>query len=355
MKAVNNLKAVSKILFILLLLLALIVGSIFSYLILAGYYLNLEVEVPEKNTISVLSAGLDTQNTQEFNITILNPTYSPSEATIKEIWVATEDNEIHQVTDTDPELPITLDKGKEKAFNCNWNWADYTSQTLKIIVLVEAGSGAVYEVETAAVGLEISSTVFNPEYSEHFNVSIKNAAGSSSDYNVTKITVTMENGTEFQVRQITPSIPKLLEAGTTTKFMCEWDWTQYRGMNVTVNAFTSEGYAFHRETTTPKKAQLTITDPVFATANMTCFNITVSNSEHSIDVANLTTVEVVFSNYTSLEVNVEAPPALPHTLQIGDSVTLKCLWDWTNSRQESIAIKVTTPEGYIGYLSHTTP
>ena len=354
MKAVNNVKAVSKILFILLLLLALIVGSIFSYLILAGYYLNLEVEVPEKNTISVVSAGLDTQNTNEFDITVLNPSYSPSEATIKEIWVATADNTIHQVTDTDPELPITLDKGEQKAFNCNWDWGDYTSQTLKIIVLVEDGSGAVYEVATAAVGLEIKTPVFNPEYSEHFNVSITNGAGSTGDLNVTKITVTMENGTEFQVRDITPSIPRLLEVDTTTKFMCEWDWTQYRGMNATVNVFTSEGYAFHREATTPKKAQLTITDPVFATTNTTFFNITVSNSEHSIDVANITTVEVIFSNYTSLEVAVEAPE-LPHTIPIGESVTLKVLWDWSNNRQEAVAILVKTSEGYLGYLSHTTP
>ncbi len=355
MKVAKNLKAISKILFILLLLLALIIGSIFSYLILAGYYLNLRIEVPEKNTISVISTGLDTQNTEAFNITILNPTYSPAEATIKEIWVATADNTVHQVTDIDPQLPYTLGKGEEETYNCDWDWGDYTSQILKIIVLVEDGSGAVYEIGTAMVGLEVTSTVFNSEYSEHFNVSIRNAAGSTSDFNVTKITVTMENGTEFQVRQITPSIPKLLEIGTTTTFKCEWDWTTYRGMNVTVNAFTSEGYAFHRTTTTPKKAQLTITDPVFDTTNMTYFNITVFNSEYSIDVANLTTVELVFSNYTSLELSVEAPPDLPYTIPIGESVTLKCLWDWSNSRQETVGIYVKTPEGYLGYLSHTTP
>jgi hypothetical protein len=354
-KVAKNLKAISKILFTLLLLLALIIGSIFSYLILAGYYMNLRIEVPEKNTISVVDAGLDMQNTESFNITVLNPTYSPTEATIKEIWVATADDTVHQVEDIDPQLPYTLGKGDKKTYNCDWDWGSYTTQNLKILVLVEDGSGAVYEIETATVGLEITSAVFNPEYSEHFNVSIRNAAGSTSDFNVTKITATLEDGTEIQVHEITPSIPKLLEVGTTTTFTCSWDWTTYRGMNVTVNAFTSEGYAFHRTTTTPKKAQLSITDPVFDTTNMTHFNITVTNSEYSIDVANLTTVEIVFSNYTSIEASVEAPPALPYTLEIGDSVTLKVLWDWTNSRQETVGIYVTTPEGYIGYLQQTTP
>ena len=355
MKVTKNLKAISKILFILLLLLALIIGSIFSYLILAGYYLNLGVEVPEKNTISIVDANLDTQNTEVFNITVLNPTYSPSKATIKEIWVATADNTTHQVTDIDPQLPYELGKGETKAFNCNWDWGSYTSQALKIMILVEDGSGAVYEVETAEVGLEITSAVFNPEYSDYFNLSIRNAAGSPSDFNITKITVTMENGTEFQVHETTPSIPGLVEIGTTTTFMCSWDWTTYREMNVTINAFTSEGYAFHRTATTPKKAQLTITDPVFDTTNMTSFNITVTNSEYSIDVANLTTIEVVFSNYTSLEVPVEEPPALPYVIQIGDSVTLKCILDWSGLSEETIGIYVTTPEGYIGYLQYTTP
>jgi len=351
-KAAKNLKAISKLLFILLILLALIIGSIFSYLILAGYYLNLGIEVPEKNTISIIDANLDTQNTEAFNISILNPTYSPSEATIKEIWVATADNQTHQVTATDPQLPYKLDKGQQIIFNCDWSWADYTNQALKIIVLIEDGSGAVYEVETAEVGLSVTSAIFDPTDSEHFNVTIRNAAGSTSDIKVTKITVTMENGTEFQVRDITPSIPMLLQVDTTTTFTCAWDWTNYRGLNATVNVFTSEGYAFHRTTTTPKAAQLSITDPVFSTSNMTYFNITVTNSEYSIVDANLTVVELFFQNYTSLEVSV---PGLPYTLPIGDTVTLQCLWDWSGDQEETVAIYVSTPEGYLGSTQETLP
>ncbi len=352
MKPAKNLKAISRILFILLILLALIIGSIFSYLILAGYYMNLGVEVPEKTTISIIDANLDTANTEAFSVTVLNPTYSPTEATIKEIWVATADNQTHQVTDIDPQLPHELDKGQETTFNCDWSWADYTSQTLKIIVLVEDGSGAVYEVETAATGLGITATVFDPADSQHFNVTIKNAAGSASDLSVTKITVTMENGTEYQIRDITPSIPVLIQVGTSTQFMCGWDWTNYRGLNVTVNVFTSEGYAFHRTSTTPKAAQLLVTDPVFSTANMTYFNITVTNSEYSIVDANLTVVELFFANYTSIEASV---PDLPYLLPIGDTVTLQCLWDWSGDQEETVGIYVTTPEGYLGYAAAEIP
>ena len=90
MKIARNVKAISKILYILLLVLAMVVGSIFSYMVLAGYYLGLENNIPENPTIAVIDVGLDVQNAETFNITILNPTYSPSEALISEAYVITE-------------------------------------------------------------------------------------------------------------------------------------------------------------------------------------------------------------------------------------------------------------------------
>ena len=355
MKITRNVKAISKLLFILLLLLAMIIGSILSYLWVIGYYINLDIRVPENTTLSIIDVSLNMQNTETFNITLLNPTYSPTEAKITEISVATQDNKVHKILNVDPQLPYELDKGQEETFNCIWNWGDFTSETLKVIVLVEDGSGAVYEIETASVELKITSAVFTTDDTQHFDVTINNPEASASDLNVTKITVTMENGTVFQVREITPSIPKMLLIGTSTKFTCSWNWTYYRGMNATINVYTSEGYAFHRTETTPKPAQLSITDAVFDTSNMTFFNITVKNSENSIVSANLTLVEILFSNGTTLEVPVESPPDLPYTLPIGDTVTLKCLWDWVDNREETIAIMVKTPEGYLGYLQQTIP
>lgn len=253
MKISRNVNAISKILLILLLLLAMIIGSIFSYLLLAGYYINLGIEVPENTTISVIDVKLDIQNAETFNITILNPTYSPKEAKITEILVATQDK-VHKILNVNPQLPYELGKGQEEPFKCDWNWGDYIGETLKVIVVVEDGSGAVYELETTSVGLEITSAVFTTADTQHFNVTIKNPEYSTLDLNVTKITVTMENGTDFNVREIRPSIPKMLLKNTSYRFTCSWDWTNYRGKNATINVFTSQGYAFHRTQTTPKPA-----------------------------------------------------------------------------------------------------
>ena len=355
MKLAQDISAISKLLLILLLLLAMIIGSIFSYLLLAGYYLNLDIRVPENTTLSIVDVSLNMQNAETFNITIINPTYSPTEAKITEISVATEDNEIHTIMTVNPELPYELDKGQEETFVCHWNWGDYAGETLKVIIIVEDGSGAVYEIETASVGLEISSAIFTTTDTQHFNVTIKNPAASASDLDVTKITVTMENGTDVNIRETTPSIPKTLLTNTSTTFVCSWNWKYYRGMNATINVYTSQGYEFHRTETTPKPAQLSITDAVFDSSALSSFSITVKNSENSIVAANLTLVEIMFEDYTTEEVSVESPPDLPYTLPIGDTVTLKCLWDWSDHRGETVGIYVKTPEGYLGYLQQALP
>jgi hypothetical protein len=142
---------------------------------------------------------------------------------------------------------------------------------------------------------------------------------------------------------------------TYNTFKCSWDWTDYRGKNITITVYTSQGYAYHLTKTTPKPALLSITDAVFDTSNMTIFNITVENSENSIVSANLTLVEILFTNGTIHEVSVESPSELPYKLPIGDTVTLKCLWDWADNREETIAITVKTPEGYLGYIQQTIP
>ena len=355
MKAAHDTKAITKILFILILLLVTLISSIFTYLLVAGYYINLGIEIPENPTISIIDISLDIQNTETFSFTVLNPTYSPTEARITEIFVATEDDRTHKISSVNPQLPTSLDKGQRETFNCFWNWGDYTNEILKVIVVLEDGSGAVYKIETVTSVLEITSVAFSPANTQQFDVIIRNPESSNLDLNVTKITVTMENGTVFDVRQITPSIPKLLTIGTYNTFTCAWDWTQYRGMNATVTAYTSQGYAFHRIETTPNPALLTITNDRFTASDMTSFNITVKNSENSIVPANITTVEIFLNDGTTQEILVESPPDLPYILQIGDSVTLKCQFDWSQRRTETIAIIVRTPEGYLGYLQKTLP
>jgi hypothetical protein len=346
-KIAKNVKAISRLLFILLLLLAIIVGAIFSYIITVGYYLNLEIKVPQNPTLSIVDVAFDPEDIETFNITILNPTYSPTTATITEISIATQNNIIQTIPTTNPQLPLNLPKGQEETFICQWNWEDFAGEDIKVIALVEGGSGAAYELVISPVGLTITTMGFDPADTTHFNMTVRNLPESIIDLNLTRITVTTDDGTVSEINEITPILPYLLPQDSFNAFTVTWDWTNYRGRNVTVTAYTQEGYTASRTQSTPKPVLLSVTDITVDSSNTTYFNVTVANSEYSTLPANLTLVQLNFQDQTSLQVTTETP-TLPYELQVGQSVILKCLWDWTDKQETPIIVVVETAEGYFG-------
>jgi hypothetical protein len=346
-KITKNIKAISRLLFILLLLLAIIVGAIFSYLITVGYYLNLEIKVPQNTTLSITDITFNPEDAETFNITILNPTYSPAKATITEISVVIQDNTVETISTTEPQLPTELQKGQEETFICQWNWEDSAGQDIKVIVLVEEGSGAAYELVISAVGLTVTTMGFDPADTSHFNMTVRNLPESIIDLTFTKITITTDEGTVTEITETAPTLPQLLLQDSFNTFEVTWDWTDYRGRSVTVTAYTQEGYTATRTQSTPRPVLLSVTDISVDSSNTTYFNVTVTNSEYSTIPANLTLVQLNFQDQTSLEVSTETP-ILPYELSIGQSVILKCLWDWTDKQDTAIIVVVETAEGYFG-------
>jgi hypothetical protein len=238
---------------------------------------------------------------------------------------------------------------------CDWDWAEYSGQTVKVIVLVEDGSGSAYEVETSPVRLSITATIFATVNPQYFNLTVNNHHTSIIDLEFTDIVITMDNGTFFEVTEVSPPLPHTVLPDNTQDFRCYWDWTYYRDRNVTISVFTSQGYSSSRTETTPRPVQLTVSDPVFESSNMSTFNITVTNSEYSVTPANIAYVELLFADQTTQIVTTEPRSSLPSELPIGESVTLKVLWDWADRRGESVAITIKTIEGYFGILQETVP
>jgi hypothetical protein len=352
-RVTKNAKAVSKIVFILLLILFMVISSIFTYLIVAGYYLNLGTGVPETTTLSIKEVSFDTGKPGTFDLTVLNPTYSPTSANITQIYVITEDDTIYTIATTSPTLPSIVAKGKEATFSCTWNWADYSDELVKVVVIVADGSGSVYETEVAPVKMTISP-LFSVADTKHFNITLNNLEGSALDLTVNKVTVTLDNGTERQITQITPSIPKEIVSGGRQAFNCTWDWAQYRERSVTITVNTEEGFVFTKETTTPDIVQIVITDINFDNTDFTSFQVTVKNTETSISSADISTVQLFFENGTLTEVPIHTPTT-PYNLPIGESVTLTCTLNWEQYRGETVSVSVETPEGYYGYNQLVLP
>jgi len=359
MKFTRNVKAISKLLLVLLLLLAMIVGAILSYLWVMGYYISLDRVYPEDVTINITECTFDEQNPSFFNVTIQCPTsYKSKEpANITQIMVSTEDGVLHDEIDTGPSLPYKFqNKGELETFNCLWNWANYTGETIEIIALVAEGSGSAFEVEAPSVELTIIAVNATVADTTYFNVTLYNSEDSVIDLDVTQITLTMEDGTILEITEIDPSLPHLLSPGSHTMFKCSWNWTNYRGRNATIIVYTSQGHIAYSPLHTTDPILLTVESVLFDPANTTYFNATVLNSEYSVTQANITLITVTDPYGEIFEVTVEPPPSLPYSLPPAETVTLKCLWDWTSHYGQggTVMITVGTSDGYWTYPMYYT-
>jgi len=145
MRLLQSTHGISKLTFIISLLVALIVGATLSYVWTMGYYASKEYKLPEKPTLSIEAVEFSAQNTTFFDIVILNPSYSPSSVNIDQIVILTEDGVLHSI-EVSPNLPFSLKVGGSETFKGLWNWANYTGQITKVIVFVADGSGPTAQV-----------------------------------------------------------------------------------------------------------------------------------------------------------------------------------------------------------------
>jgi hypothetical protein len=148
-------------------------------------------------------------------------------------------------------------------------------------------------------------------------------------------------------------LPTTVSKDSTSTITCAWDWGDYRDKEITITAYTSQGYQFSQERSTPKLSQILVTDVDFDTTSLQTFDITVENSEYSVQPATIVAIEVITDTET-INVPVESPQALPYDIAIGDSVTMTCTWDWSDTRDQNIVITVETYEGFLGYSYQTT-
>ena len=350
---IRSVRALSRFSLTLLLLVAMIIGALLSYLWVAGYYVSLGIRVPETVTITITNATFPTQDTTFFNVTLLTPSFSPSETKVTQIAALTEDGVLHNVAKVDPPLPHQLPKSVSQTFKCLWNWANYTGENIKIIAFIAEGSGATFQAKTPLVKLTITDVRFNSTISlTQFNMTVRSSKLSETYINITKITVNMET-----LKNVTPSLPYALRPNASVAFMCMWNWTNYRGKNATIAVHTRQGYAaYHTQAIPPPPVVLTITKVLFNTADTTHFNVTVQNSELSPTYVNITRITIAMENGTVREITEVYPRITPHyTLHPNSSATFRCMWNWTGYRNKNVTVTVYTQQEYVVSRTQTTP
>jgi len=339
--------AVSGLSLLLLLLVAGVVGALFSYMFVMGYYVSIGFRVPEKPSIAIVDATFPAQNASLFDVTVLNPSSSPSSATIEWIAVTIENNVLYfmeggKVT---PPLPYRIEPGDLKVFRCLWDWSNHTDETIGVLVFMEEqGSGATVWADTPFMRINVTDVLFNATYPTRFNVTVENQG---EEYvNVTMITVTTEDGTTLTVTEVTPDLPHtLLPEGPSVTFNCTYDWTDYRNRSLTVTVETLQGYRDHYPQVTPPPVNLTITDALFDPADTTFFNLTLRNSMPPSAHIEITNITVTVENETTQDI-AGVSPNLPYVLPPNTSENFTCFWNWTDYRNKTVTIAVHHLQGH---------
>ena len=243
MRLLQGLRGISKLIFIILLLLAFIVGAALSYIWTMGYYASTEFKLPKRANITIEDVSFPPQDTTFFNVTILNPSYSRSDVEVSQIAVLTNDGILHEVEAQDLDIPLEI--GSSRTFRGIWNWANYTGQAVRVIVYVTEGSGSNIRTKISVYVKLTVEAYFDSSISiQSFNVTIQNTDASITYVNITELTI---NGKTIATENITingesVSFPYFLNSSESVLFKCAWNWTDYQGQTVTVAVKTLQGY-----------------------------------------------------------------------------------------------------------------
>jgi len=456
----TDIRAVSTILIVILMLISAIVGGIISYAFTIAYY----ARKPEGTAITITNVYINKENTNNFNISVLNPSYSPTNATISRIAISLEgEAQLYDVVETEPplengivvpigesknitcikirannanvtlgeligsygfagkniivhvfssdssaanimvrvpyvklditeefdskfsfkkfnitltnsrdsEVDITLSdvviagvdaqanttkisgtvvpKGEHVCFMFNGSWHGVVKTS--IVVYTEQGYIFRKEVELEKVFAAIQNVSFDIEHRDHFNVTILNFAESAHYANLTMIKCTLDNGTYIPERYYPPVG---INPNSTVTVRFDWNWTEYRGRNITIVAYFHQDFETTPYTvTTPPPIIVKVLNEtsVFNLKNTGQFNITIQNHVSSLEAVNVTKIVVKETgqilNGTSVNPSLPSEPIAP-----GNYTTFSCNFNWAkfvNMYGRNLTVRVVANTSQNGY------
>jgi hypothetical protein len=307
--------------------------------VVASYY-----NVPNSTTLFIESAVFPVTNFSYFNLTILNPSYSPSDVNITGFRVTVIDTNTTfdvNMTEYPGSLPYVLQKGVLQTFRCISNWSNITGENVTIHSLPTdiLTAGNMFTVLPLKLNL---TPVFDASQTVgYFNLAVQNPP-ESANLTISEIDVFGE-----KVLNVNPSLPYPLQNNGSITFTCYRNWEDLRYENVTLTVQTAEGYVTSYNTNTLPGAVLQISDVKFDYSDTSYFNLTFSNSASSTADPILSTVNLTLANQTSTIFTI---PQLNFTVPIyvlrNQSLTIRCLWNWNTIRSENFTINAYTEQNF---------
>ena len=335
MRVLREMRAVSTLVMILLVLCSLIVGALLSYMwVMSGYYYE-----ASGTDLIITEALFPPDHADYFNVTIMNPTHSAS-TNITDIYMTSEDNVTAQtVTDTYPDVfPISIERATSKTIKCLKNWSEFAGKSITVHVFTSDNTGTSKTVDTQPVKLEITTDI-NPTISlKRFNVTVRNPVGSARNLTLARVLVN-----RVSVQNTTLTLPSNLSVAGTVTIECTYNLEDLEEPVIRVE--TEEGYYAEVATNIVAKLEWYVTEVLFNEENPTDMNVTIFNPNTStihVDICNIT---LVYGNTTSyINGNLTNPPFAPYyRLNSSETVTFSnCTWDWGSYRNQNVTVNVHT-------------
>jgi hypothetical protein len=334
----SNLKAVSTLAIILLMIISAIIGGLLSYM----FTIVLFSTIPEKTTVTITDVYFDKENARSFKISLLNPSYSPKNATVTRIALSLRgESQLYDVVSTEPSIEngIVIQKGEILNITCleaqrdsaNVPWGklagEFAGENITVHVFSPYSPAANVEVSVPFVKLHITDTDFNPKVSfNRFNITMSNDVNSEINLTINEI---MVGGIGSMKDDISPTLPTVIANGTSVHFACNGSWYD---MQPTFTVFTEEGYVFSKELELPRVITR-IEDVTFNEDHTDHFNVTVSNSAESANYVNVTKIAGTLENGTTVERNY---PSV--SIALNSTCTFKFDWNWKEYREKRINV-----------------
>ncbi len=313
------------------------------------------ISLPSPIILEITEARFDITETTRFNLTVRNSEESPTYVSVSEIAVTVENETFSDITVLPPlALPHRLHPNNETTFECSWNWTNHREKNVTITVnTLQDVANSTTQVTTPRVILSVADVLLNVTDTSHFNVTVRNSEFSLEEFvNITSIYV--ENGARESLTVVPPpSLGYALYVNESVTFKCEWDWTSYWNEEVTITAESLQGYSASLTEVVP--APVYVSAAFFNDTATDHFNLTVKNHNLAPLYVIVTNITVTLENGTIHEVSVAAPANLPFILHPGESITFKCLWNWTGYHDGDVTLTIFTLEGYEASYRTRTP
>lgn len=276
-----------------------------------------------------------------FNLTLSSDQYSGANLTISEIRVSS--NTINDtINATAPLLPYILQPNTTQVFQCHRNWNDLAGQNVTITVKSAEG----YELDNSTgdlpgAALNVADVEFDYSDSTYFNMTIASSEDSTVGATINAINLTQQDGTTLSIGSRFPflnTVFSTISPNQSLTFICGWDWTQHRGENITVSAYTSQDFVVQNMTLrTPTEIVWNVSDVNFDLNNLEHFTVNVTNTPISLREVNITGI-LLNGNST-----ITDPPSA--VLANGNHVMFNCSFDWTSLRGDNAVVTVLASDG----------